>query len=87
MSIKSYIEFKRKRGERLIGLTADGLLHKSADSRDIEILHSCLKLAITYGTDKIKVVAGEKPNTWIITILGRIPNKFMLDNERKNNGN
>lgn len=38
------------------------------DKHDIAILRKWLKLAQAKGTDAIKIVAGNKPNTYIVSL-------------------
>lgn len=39
------------------------------DKWDIALFKRFLKLAESKGTDTIKVISGDKPNTWIVTIV------------------
>lgn len=41
------------------------------DEYDIEVLKHWLHLAKTIGTDAIKIVAGDEPNTYKVTIIER----------------
>lgn len=38
------------------------------DHWDIAILRTWLRLALTKGTDAIKIRVGPEPNTWIVTV-------------------
>lgn len=50
------------------------------DKWDIEKFEWFLRLARTEGTDVIKIVAAEKPNTWLVSVF---PEKGRLAQKRR----
>jgi hypothetical protein len=40
-------------------------------SWDIELFRDWLAKAMREGTDRLKVVVGDKPNTWVVTVLDK----------------
>lgn len=39
------------------------------DKNDVDILKLWLTFARTEGTDRIKIVVGDKPDTWVVTVV------------------
>ena len=56
---------------RVLNIRVGSRAHNSADSYDIALFHKWLVISIREGTDRIKVVVGDKPNTWVVTVLDK----------------
>jgi len=67
MTLQQKADEARKKGSVFFTRTG-GRVHQSACGYDIELFRKWLNLSIKLGTDTIKVVAGDKPNTWVVSI-------------------
>lgn len=70
MTIQQKADELRKKGS-VFFTRVGGRLHQSACGYDIELFRKWLDKSVREGTDAIKVVAGDKPNTWVVTILDK----------------
>lgn len=71
MDIKAYVDRQKEIEEPSARIIVTGKLHPSADSYDIQLFCKWAKMSIREGTDRIRVVIGGTPNTWVVTILDK----------------
>lgn len=70
MTYQQKADEQRKKGS-VFFTRVGGRVHQSACGYDIELFRKWLSMSVIEGTDRIKVIAGDKPNTYLVTLIDK----------------